>query len=96
MRDQSKAILDLRKEWKEVYLWDDKPNEFYQKHKHPYDTLIIIVDGELSLEIKGKNIKLYKGDKIIIKKDQEHEARAGKLGCSYIVAEGRKSSNNNP
>ncbi len=75
--------------FKEVYVWKDKPNEIYKEHSHPYDTKLIIVGGEISLNLENKNVRLKAGDAVLIKKNKLHSAKVGDRGCEYIVGEAK-------
>ena len=49
---------ELKKNWTKVYIWEDKPNEFYEKYSHPYDTKLVILEGEMLLTIENKRYEL--------------------------------------
>ena len=88
--NNDKIINKLKKYWNHVYIWIDKPNVIYENHKHPYDTKIIIVKGEMNLVIDKKKHHLKSGDETIIKNNEDHQAEIGENGCEYIVAEQKK------
>ncbi|MEK6844395.1 MAG: cupin domain-containing protein [Nanoarchaeota archaeon] len=86
MKEQD-IINKLKKEFKEVYTWEDKPNRSYEKHSHEWDTKIIIISGDISIKIDGKEFTLKRGDSIYIEKNKTHKAKTGQTGCKYIVGE---------
>jgi len=88
--NEHELITELKKKWKEVYIWKDKPNELYEEHAHPYYTKIIILEGNIELLIENKKYNLGPTDTIIIKKDKIHSAKIGINGCKYVVAEKKK------
>lgn len=45
MNQYKEIKKELKKNWSKVYIWEDKPNEFYEKHSHPYDTKLVILEG---------------------------------------------------
>ena len=77
----------LEKEFKKVYVWTDKPNEIYEKHSHPYEFKLIILEGSMKLKAEEESFVLKKGSEINIGKNKEHEAVVGKEGCRYLVGE---------
>ena len=89
--DSEILIKNLKNSWKKVYLWKDKPNELYGIHSHDYDVKLIILEGDIGIKLHEKEIELSAGNEIHIKPFEEHEATVGKYGCTYIVAEVRKT-----
>ncbi|OGN16816.1 MAG: hypothetical protein A3C88_01275 [Candidatus Yanofskybacteria bacterium RIFCSPHIGHO2_02_FULL_50_12] len=91
--EKEKIIEKLKGEgYDEVYEWEDKPDAHYSAHKHNFDTKLVILEGELSIEIQmvyGKKI-LRPGEEMVIPKETFHAAWAGPTGCKYIVGEKHK------
>ena len=77
----------LKDGFKKVYTWEDKPNEFYKKHNHPYDTKLIILEGSMKITLNDNILELKSGDEIHIKTNEMHEVTIGKNGCKYLVGE---------
>ncbi len=73
--------------FKKVYIGEDKPNEFYKKHNHPYGTKLIILNGSMRIILENKILKLKSKDNIYIKAYETHEVLIGKNGCKYLVGE---------
>ena len=74
-----------------VYIHDAKPNENYLSHSHAWDTKLMILEGELEVNMDDKHSVLRKGDQIEIIRNKMHSGKAGPKGCRYIV--GERSSN---
>lgn len=90
--NEGEIIKKLKKEFKEVYIWEDKPNIIYKKHSHSYKTKLLIVNGNMIIKKEGKEIDIKSGDSIIINRNELHEAIIGSNGCKYIVAEKEKTT----
>ena len=82
-----KRIEELKKRYKEVYLWEDKPNKIYEKHSHAYEVRLEIIHGGMKLIIESQRHILRKNSKIVIEKNKSHEAKISSKGCKYLVAE---------
>jgi quercetin dioxygenase-like cupin family protein len=70
-----------------VYVWDAEPQESDPDHNHPFDTKLIILEGEITIEMNGKTEMLRKGASMFIPREEQHSGLAGKDGCRYIVGE---------
>jgi quercetin dioxygenase-like cupin family protein len=70
-----------------IYGWQDKPNEFYSDHRHPYMSTHVILDGEMFLTMGGKTQKLGAGARTDVPANTIHSAKMGPKGCVYIVGE---------
>ena len=46
------------------------------EHTAPYDALVIVLEGEVNIEISGKGNKLNEGDMIIMPANKPHALRA--------------------
>lgn len=81
-------ILELKNEgYERVYTWHEKPLEVDENHQHDFDTKIIVLKGEITVEMNGKKVVAIEGDVIYTPRDTVHRAITGKEGCTYIVAE---------
>lgn len=70
-----------------VYVWDAEPGEEDLVHEHPFDTRLIILDKEITIEVGGVKKEYVKGDAIEIPRATPHAVWAGPNGYRYIVAE---------
>jgi len=70
-----------------VYVWDAKAGEEDPNHTHPFDTHLVILEGEIEIGTDGKIVILKSGDEIDIPKEKVHFGKVGVKGCKYIVGE---------
>lgn len=88
MESNDARINDLRaKGYDPVYIWKADPGEVDPPHQHAFTTYLAILEGELSVEMQGKQINLSSGDELEVSRGTVHAAMAGVRGCQYIVAE---------
>ena len=61
--------------------------EVYPEHRHPFDEVRMVLEGELFLNINGNQLLLRSGDKIMIPSNTKHSQKvlSGK-SCLCIVA----------
>ena len=54
--------------------WDETltSDETYPEHRHPFDEIRMILEGELAMNIAGNRLLLRAGDKIIIPGNTKH------------------------
>lgn len=87
--------IDLRREVEilrqeglaEAYVVDDPPGKFYPSHQHPYRSVHMIIEGEMSITAGGKTEVLHPGSRSDVGANVQHEVTIGPNGCMYIVAE---------
>jgi quercetin dioxygenase-like cupin family protein len=83
---------ELRKELEaegflHTFVWQDGPDAFYPDHTHAGFTAHIILDGEMTLTMKGAS-KMYRvGDRCDVPAGAVHSAQMGPRGCRYLVGE---------
>ncbi len=70
-----------------MYTWNAAQNEDDPDHVHPYNTALVILEGEISVTLGGKIFLLNSGDRFNILKSTLHSAIVGIDGCKYVVAE---------
>ena len=70
-----------------VFVWDAEAGEEDPDHSHPYDTRLVILDGEIEIKMDGESRILKSGEEIDIPREKVHYGKAGPNGCKYIVAE---------
>ena len=92
MKDEE-ILNSLKHEgYNEVYVWVDKPGFVYEKHSHEYETKLVILSGNIEVEIDGKKVNLTSGNDFVIPAWKEHSALVGPDGCKYAVGEGEKTT----
>ncbi|WP_213776382.1 cupin domain-containing protein [Caballeronia sp. dw_276] len=57
-------------------------------HVHPFEAKALILEGELTLEVVGKETRYQAGDVFHLKTNEAHSERYGPEGVCYLV--GRK------
>lgn len=58
-----------------------------QDHRHPFDEVRMVADGQLLLDIAGNQMLLRPGDKVVIPANTKHSKRAeGSDPCVCICA----------
>ena len=73
--------------------WGDKmllswvtlePHAVAPAHSHPHEQAVIVLDGELLLQLEGATHTLAAGAMFVIPGDVEHIATAGAAGCTVV------------
>jgi mannose-6-phosphate isomerase-like protein (cupin superfamily) len=78
----------LQKEgFKHVYVWQDGPDTWYADHAHPTSTAHLIVEGEVTVTIKGMSRTYKVGERCDVPGGTVHSAKMGPKGCRYVVGE---------
>lgn len=61
--------------------------EVYPEHRHPFDEMRMIVEGELAMKISGNQLLLRTGDRIMIPSNTKHSQYVvGDKPCVCLVA----------
>jgi len=58
-------------------VWIDPPNHVCQDFQHDVDQLILLLDGEIQIEMPGRIVRLLVGDELIIPAHTRHTVRNG-------------------
>ena len=59
----------------------------YPEHRHPFDEVRMVLDGELLFNVNGNQLLLRSGDKIIIPSNTKHSQKVlSEKPCFCIVA----------
>jgi len=70
-----------------VYQWSAEPGEEDLKHTHPFDTRILVLEGEIEIEMDDKMQIIKSGEEVDIPRGKLHSGKVGIGGCKYLVAE---------
>lgn len=83
------AIKDrLRKEgYSVINEYNDPAGEFFSDHIHPVDEHLIVVTGNISVDMDGKHYECGVADELFFPANMIHSAKIGPEGCLYIVGE---------
>jgi mannose-6-phosphate isomerase-like protein (cupin superfamily) len=87
MNPQALTAQLRREGFTHTYVWEDGPNACYPEHTHATETAHIILDGEMTLTMAGKQQTYCAGDRCDVPADAVHSARMGSRGCRYLVGE---------
>lgn len=61
--------------------------ENYPDHRHPFDEIRMILEGEIAMNISGNQLLLRPGDKIMIPANTKHSQRViSSTPCVCLVA----------
>ena len=75
MKNTSEIIEELKKEgYKNIYVWSDSKNTYYDWHKHPFNEVRIMLKGEMIINTKNNKFHLKAGDRLEVPADEVHEA----------------------
>ena len=70
-----------------IFEWNDSPNMEYEVHSHKGKVAMYILSGDVVFDFGKKVVTLKKGDRFDVPVGEEHIAKVGPNGCSYIVGE---------
>jgi quercetin dioxygenase-like cupin family protein len=74
-----------RQGFSRVYVWQDAAGVFYPEHIHEGLTAHIILDGEMTMSMRGA-MKTYRvGERCDVPAGAVHAARMGPEGCRYLI-----------
>ena len=86
--DTRKLESQLRAEgFSHTYVWQDGPHAYYPDHTHQGLTAHIILDGEMTLRMKGESKTYRAGERCDVDAGEVHSAKMGPNGCRYLIGE---------
>jgi quercetin dioxygenase-like cupin family protein len=86
--DEKEFREQLRRQgFSRVYVWQDGAGAFYPDHTHDGLTAHMILDGEMTLTMRGESKTYRTGDRCDVPADALHAARMGPEGCRYMIGE---------
>lgn len=56
-------------------LWIDPPGQVWRDYTHPADELLMVMEGELELEIDGRTLRPRLGEEVFIPAGARHTVR---------------------
>lgn len=69
----------VRSEWAHrgfsCELWIDPPNQVWHDFQHDVDELILLLEGEVQIELPGRTVRLLVGDELVIPAETRHTVR---------------------
>ncbi len=77
---------DLAAAGLDVFAWSDSAGATYTPHKHDHDETIVLVAGDMTFVIGGRDYTLgCPGDRLLLPAGTVHAARAGRAGATYLI-----------
>ncbi len=71
-----------------TFVWQDGPRAHYPNHTHGGLTAHVILDGEMTLTMRGESQTYRVGERCDVPAGAVHSAQMGSKGCRYLVGEG--------
>ena len=88
MKSENELAADLRAEgFSHTFVWQDRPNAFYNDHTHASLTAHIILDGEMTLTTLGSSTTYRAGERCDVPAGAVRSAKMGPSGCRYLIGE---------
>lgn len=70
-----------------TYVWQDRPNAYYPDHTHNAETAHIVLSGQMTLSMYGREVTYQAGERCDVPAGAVHSAKMGPKGCRYLVGE---------
>jgi mannose-6-phosphate isomerase-like protein (cupin superfamily) len=70
-----------------TYVWQDGPNAYYPDHTHDTETAHIVLSGEMTLRMHGREATYQAGERCDVPAGTLHSAKMGAEGCRYLIGE---------
>lgn len=88
MKTKDEVIEHIKKiGYSIVSEYDDPAGEYFAIHTHPIEEYLVVMRGNLEINMEGKKYVLNPGDELLFPALMPHDARMGSEGCFYIVGE---------
>ena len=79
MKKESVNIQKIEKEWRSLGFqggfWVDPPGQVWKDYIHDVDELVMLVEGEVEIEMEGTTHLLQTGEELLIPADTDHTVR---------------------
>ncbi len=85
--DKEGIAEDARREGFDPVYITDPPGRVYPPHRHPETKLLVFLEGNMEVRVKGQEFDCKPGDKLIIPGNLEHSAIVGPEGCTFFWSE---------
>ena len=72
---------DLEPRW-----WSNGPGDRYGWHDHPYHKVLFCSEGSIVFHLRGEDVELGSGDRLVIPPRTEHAATVGPTGVTCVEA----------
>jgi quercetin dioxygenase-like cupin family protein len=83
------SILHIKKDWNtrgfSCGIWKDPPGQEWKDNVHDAESLILLLEGTLELEIKGEKSRPNPGEEVRIPMNVPHTVRnVGRIPCRWL------------
>ena len=90
-----KTQKEIEKDWSErgfsCGLWTDPPGQVWEDFTHGTDELVILLEGEIEIEIEGKTFRPEPGEEVFIPAQAKHSVRnVGGTTAKWLYGYSRK------
>ncbi|HEX9758418.1 MAG TPA: AraC family ligand binding domain-containing protein [Nitrospiria bacterium] len=85
--DRKKIAAEVQREGFDPYLISDPPGATYPPHSHRETKLLVILSGNMEVNIQGEGFSCSPGDRLLIPGNMEHSAKVGENGCQFFWSE---------
>lgn len=73
--------------YQQIDVYTDEAHEHFADHTHDGDQLMVIVSGNIAVEMPDGSHNLTEGVELFVPSKTIHSATVGDNGCTYVVAE---------
>jgi quercetin dioxygenase-like cupin family protein len=70
-----------------VYVRQAGPKATYPEHTHATATAHVILEGEMTLALRGISRTCKSGERCDVPANEVHSAKMGPRGCRYLIGE---------
>lgn len=64
------------------HVWSNRPGVVYEWHSHPYDKLLVCVEGSITFHTRTGDRPLEPGERLHLVAGTDHAATVGPLGVT--------------
>jgi mannose-6-phosphate isomerase-like protein (cupin superfamily) len=90
--DRVKVEKDWRARGFSCGLWIDPPGQVWEDYQHEVDELLMLVEGEIELEMQGKILRPKVGEEVLIPAHTLHTVRnVGRVTSRWLYGYQRKA-----
>ena len=88
MDNEKYKIDQLEKQgYKKITVWNEVTLAGSVDHSHPFDTHLVVIDGEIEMTVNDQSKVLKASEEVNIPRHTLHHGKIGPKGCRYITAE---------
>ena len=65
-------------------LWVDAPGQVWHDFQHDVDEIVLLLEGDLTIELPGRTVRLAVGDELLIAAGTRHTVRNGTTTARWL------------